>query len=302
MSCSRSCSEATTVPPEAVRTGQWQGEADRLDRVLPALGLARSRSQANDLILEGQVTVDGTVAAKSGVRVVTGSRIEVHGSDHYVSRAAHKLITGLREFPVDPAGRLALDVGASTGGFTQVLLERGARAVQAVDVGHGQLVAELRDDPRVHVVEGCNARDLTAASLAEVTGLAESPSLVVADVSFISLSLILPAIDRVASPDADVIVLIKPQFEVGRVRDGVVTDPALRAEAMRIVLRAAGEQHLAIQALTRSPIEGGQGNREFLGHFTRGPVPDPTEWEQRITTLAGDSHEHDADPRANGAA
>lgn len=311
------------MPPEAARTGEWRGDPDRLDRVLPALGMARSRSQATELILGGQVTIDGAPAAKSGVRVQPGTRLEVHGGDHYVSRAAHKLLAGLEAFAVDPAIRLCLDLGASTGGFTQVLLERGAAAVQAVDVGHGQLVPELRADPRVRVVEGCNARDLTAAALAEATGIDDAPDLVVADLSFISLGLILPAIARVAAPAADIILLIKPQFEVGRVRDGVVTDPALRAEAVRIVLRAAVAEGFGARGLARSPIAGGHGNREFLVHLTRGAAPDPTEWEGRIEALAAEqvgqteqvAHtlqaeqsetreqpEHPGDPRANGAA
>lgn len=290
------------MPPEAVRSGEWEGAPDRLDRVLPALGLVRSRSQATELILAGQVSVEGAVAGKAGLRVDPGSRIDVRGVDHYVSRAAHKLIAGLTEFAVEATGRLALDLGASTGGFTQVLLERGARVVQAVDVGHGQLVDQIRSDPRVRVVEGCNARELTPESLAELTGIVDAPELVVADLSFISLSLILPAVSRVASADADIIVLIKPQFEVGRVRDGVVTDPRQRAEALRIVLRAAGEQGFQLRGLAPSPIIGGQGNREFLGHFTRGAASDPTEWESRIEELAVAGHESDPDSRANGVA
>ena len=290
------------MPPEAVRNGEWRGDTERLDRVLPALDLVRSRSQATELILGGHVRLDGAVVRKSGARVSAGARIEVHGADHYVSRAAHKLLAALDTFAVEADGRLALDLGASTGGFTQVLLERGARAVQAIDVGHGQLVEELRGDPRVRVVEGCNARDLTAPGLAEATGLSEAPDLVVADLSFISLGLILPAIARVASPAADCIVLIKPQFEVGRVRDGVVTDPRLRAEAIRIVLRAAHTQRLSVRGLARSPIEGGQGNREFLAHLTREAAPDQTEWESRIEALAADHAEADPHPRVNGAA
>ncbi|QIM17337.1 TlyA family RNA methyltransferase [Leucobacter insecticola] len=254
--------------------------------MLPELGLARSRSQAAELIHAGHVQLDGAVAPKAGVKVGTGSRIAVTLSDHYVGRAAHKLFAALDAFEVDPAQQQALDLGASTGGFTQVLLERGASLVQAIDVGHGQLAAELRDDPRVRLVEGCNARDLTAEGLAADTGIATPPSLVVADLSFISLSLILPAIARVAAPDASVILLIKPQFEVGRVRDGVVTDPRLHAEALRIVVRSAAEHGFVARALTPSPVVGGQGNREFLGHFTRGQVADPAEWEDRIETLA----------------
>ena len=274
--------------PDDRGEGVWLGEGERLDRALPQLGLARSRSQAAELIAAGSVLVDGRPATKSGARVPEGARIAVAGGDHYVSRAAHKLIAGLDEFGIDPAGRVALDLGASTGGFTQVLLERGARAVQAIDVGHDQLVPELRADARVRLVEGRNARELTAENLAADTGVSEPPALVVADLSFISLGLILPAIARCAAPDADLVLLVKPQFEVGRVRDGVVTDPALWALAIRTVLRAGEEHGFAARGLARSPIAGGSGNREFLVHFAGVDDAHPTEWEGRIAELCDD--------------
>jgi 23S rRNA (cytidine1920-2'-O)/16S rRNA (cytidine1409-2'-O)-methyltransferase len=279
-------------PERDPREAVWGGEPERLDRVLPQLGLARSRSRAAELIASGGVLLDGVPAAKAGVRVDSGSRVEVTAADRYVSRAAHKLIAGLDGFGVSPAGRIALDVGASTGGFTQVLLERGAVAVQAIDVGRDQLAPELRDDPRVRLVEGCNARELTPEGLAADTGIAERPSLVVADLSFISLTLVLPAIARSVASEADLVLLIKPQFEVGRVRDGVVTDPGQWAEAIRIVLRAALELDLVVHGLAASPIAGGSGNREFLVHFARGEragaqTLDPTEWEERIVLLCG---------------
>lgn len=280
----------------------WSGEPERLDRVLPEVGLARSRSRASELILAGRVSLNGVAAAKAGVKVLPGSRIEVVGGDHYVSRAAHKLVAALDVFSVDPAGKVALDLGASTGGFTQVLLERGARTVQAIDVGHGQLVSELREDDRVCAVEGCNARELTAVGLAAATGVAQSPQIIVADLSFISLRLILPAIARVAAEDADVIVLIKPQFEVGRVRDGIVTDPRLRAEAMRVVLGSAVENGFVARALDTSPVRGARGNHEYLAHFTRGGRANPTEWEERITELAEHQRDTVVDLGTNGAA
>lgn len=269
----------------------WQGSAERLDRVLPELGLVRSRSRAAELIASGEVRVDGRVATKAGARVAAGATIVVSGTDRYVSRGAHKLIAGLDGFGIAAADRLALDLGASTGGFTQVLLERGAREVLAVDVGHDQLVPELREDPRVRVVEGCNARELTAAGLAADTGVAEAPMLVVADLSFISLTLILPAIARVAAPRAELILLIKPQFEVGRtgIREGIVVDPALRAEAIRTVLGSAAENGFAVRGLAPSPIAGSHGNREFLVHLSRGGDSDPTEWEARIAELVPES-------------
>lgn len=272
---------------ELVRTATWDREPARLDRALPEMGLARSRSQAAELIAAGRVAVDGLAAPKAGVRVTRGSTVEVTGADHYVSRAAHKLVAGLDAFAIPVEGKLALDLGASTGGFTQVLLEAGARQVLAIDVGHDQLVGWIRDDSRVCAVEGCNARDLTRDSLAASTGVAQSPELVVADLSFISLRMVLPAIARVAAADADLVLLIKPQFEVGRqgIREGIVTSPARAAEAIRQVLAAAAELGYATHGLIPSPIAGGSGSREYVVHLVRGANPDPTEWEKRVEQL-----------------
>lgn len=272
---------------DGARGARWDGAPERLDRILPALGLTRSRSRAAERVQAGDVTVDGAPATKPGQRVRTGAEVRVAAVDHYVSRGAHKLLAALDTFDVAPQDATALDVGASTGGFTQVLLERGAAVVQAVDVGRDQLAPELRDEPRVRLFEGCNARDLTADLLAERTGVRAAPDLIVADLSFISLALILPAIARVAAPDADAILLVKPQFEVGRVKDGVVTDPAQHAEAIRIALRAASDVGFGARGIIPSPIAGGAGNREFLVHFTRTAAADPTEWEERIALLTG---------------
>lgn len=279
----RSCSAATKaghspVPAEKL----WSGHPERLDRALVELGLVRSRSRAAELIGAGSVSIDGVAAGKPGARVREGALVAVDGDDHYVSRGAHKLLAALDRFGLDPSGRLALDLGASTGGFTQVLLERGAKEVLAVDVGHDQLAPELRADERVRVVEGCNARALDASVLADLTGVTERPSLVVADLSFISLTLILPAITRCTDTGADLALLIKPQFEVGRVRDGIVTDPEQWAEAIRKVLRSAAALELAVRGLEPSPIAGGEGNREFLVHLVRGAPVDPREWDERI--------------------
>lgn len=265
--------------------GEWRGDTERLDRALAELGLARSRSHATELIASGSAAIDGAPAAKPGARVHTGDVLTVRGSDHYVSRGAHKLVAALDAFGIDPHARLALDLGASTGGFTQVLLERGAREVLAVDVGHGQLAASIRQDARVRVVEGCNARNLDAGMLGELTGVTELPSLVVADLSFISLTLILPAIARCAAAGADLALLIKPQFEVGRVKDGVVLAPELWAQAITTVLASAAENGFAVRGLERSPIAGGEGNREFLVHLTHTNPTDPREWEDRVHEL-----------------
>ncbi|MGD9606061.1 MAG: TlyA family RNA methyltransferase [Leucobacter sp.] len=280
----------------------WEGGSIRLDRALAELGLARSRSHAAELIARGRVLCDGLPAVKAGARVQAGSSLEVEAGEHYVSRAAHKLIAGLDAFGIDPAGALALDVGASTGGFTQVLLERGAREVIALDVGHDQLAPELRADPRVRVVEGCNARELGPELLAEVSGTHETPQLVVGDLSFISLTLVLPAIVR-AAPRAVLMLLVKPQFEVGRqgLRDGIVVDEALAAEAVQRVLDRAAGLGCPCIGLAPSPFTGEHGNREMLACFSpvaeahgdpagdalRTAPADPTEWEDRIRSLMG---------------
>ncbi|MBN9612616.1 MAG: TlyA family RNA methyltransferase [Actinobacteria bacterium] len=244
-------------------------DSTRLDVAVAERGLARSRSQAAELIAARRVRVDGAVVAKAGMRIAENSVLEVEGADHYVSRAAQKLLAGLDAFGVSADGALALDLGASTGGFTQVLLERGAREVIALDVGHGQLVEQLRADSRVRVVEGCNARELTAESLAEVSGTDEAPALVVGDLSFISLTLVLPAIARVVASVAELVLLIKPQFEVGKggIRDGIVVDAALAEEAVERVVACAVDCGFIFGGTAPSPVTGEHGNREFLAYF-----------------------------------
>lgn len=274
-----------TSEPTTGQAGTWEGAPERVDRVVVELGLVRSRSRATELIAQGSVQIDGRPATKPGARVRSGQAVTVLGDDHYVSRGAHKLVAALDEFSIDPAGLIALDLGASTGGFTQVLLERGVSEVLAVDVGHDQLAAEIRHDSRVRVVEGCNARELDAPMLAELTGVSARPRLVVADLSFISLTLILPAITRCTDAGAELALLIKPQFEVGRVRDGVVTDPSLWADAIRKVLASAVANDLGVLGLAPSPIAGGEGNIEFLVHLQRGEAGDPGEWEARIEAV-----------------
>ncbi|MBP1325941.1 23S rRNA (cytidine1920-2'-O)/16S rRNA (cytidine1409-2'-O)-methyltransferase [Leucobacter exalbidus] len=274
-----------------MRESTWAGEPTRLDRVLAEAGLARSRTQAAELIDRDEVRVNGASVTKASLRIVADDIVAVTMTERYVSRAAYKLVAGLDEFDIDPAGRIALDLGASTGGFSQVLVERGATAVQAIDVGHGQLAPELLDEPRIRLVEGRNARELDAENLAHDTGIAEPPTLVVADLSFISLRLIFPAIAKCAAADADLVLLVKPQFEVGRVRDGIVTNPVQWGEALRVAITAAAENGFAVRGLAHSPITGGHGNREFLTHFTRdnrGNALDQTEWEARIAALCAD--------------
>lgn len=258
---------------------------ERLDAALVRRGAARSRAQAAQAVAEGRVRVDGIRAVKPAQRVASDADLSVQDPDHYVARSAHKLLAALDGFAIDPAGRLALDLGASTGGFTQVLLERGAREVIALDVGHDQLVPELRADPRVRVVEGVNARDLDPASLAAVAGTAEAPSLVVADLSFIPLAPVLPAIAAVAAARADVVVLVKPQFEVGRVRGGVVRDRAQRHGAVRAVGATAAESGLTAVGVLSSPITGSAGNQEYLLHLARDVGGDRTEWGEALLGL-----------------
>lgn len=261
----------------------------RLDAALAARGLARSRTQAATLIAAGVVTVDGRPALKPSLKVPESAELAVAASDHYVSRGAHKLIAALDGFAVDPAGRVALDAGASTGGFTQVLLERGARSVLAVDVGHGQLAPELHGAPGMVLVEGCNVRDLDRGALARATGVDEPPSLVTADLSFISLTTVMPALRATGADDADFVLLVKPQFEVGRggVREGVVRDAALRAEALANVLWTAFDLGLGTVGVLSSPIVGSHGNHEYLVHLSAARGVNPTEWMRRVDEVTG---------------
>jgi 23S rRNA (cytidine1920-2'-O)/16S rRNA (cytidine1409-2'-O)-methyltransferase len=261
----------------------------RLDAALAARGLARSRTHAVTLINAGLVTVDGRAVVKPSAKVEESALLEVAASDHYVSRAAHKLIAALDGFGVDPSGRVVLDAGASTGGFSQVLLERGAATVLAVDVGHDQLASELRGAERLVVVEGCNVRSLDRASLRTATGVEAPPSLVTADLSFISLTTVLPALRATATDDADFVLLVKPQFEVGRggVREGVVRDAALRSEAVANVLWAAYDLGLGTVDVLSSPIAGAHGNHEYLVHLSAPSGGNPTEWMRRVEQLTG---------------
>lgn len=266
----------------------------RLDAAMPARGLARSRTHAATLIADGLVTVDGRPVVKASTQVADDAQIAVAATDHYVSRAAHKLISGLDAFDIQVAGRLALDMGASTGGFTQVLRERGADPVIAVDVGHGQLAASVADDPGVISIEGFNVRYMTPESLAQASGVEAAPQLVTGDLSFISLLHVLPAARAVAAADADFVLLVKPQFEVGRtaVKGGLVTDAAARADAVAGVLWAAWDAGMGTCGVVASPIAGTHGNAEFIVHLRNlgdgaGRGSNPTEWLSTVNRLAG---------------
>jgi 23S rRNA (cytidine1920-2'-O)/16S rRNA (cytidine1409-2'-O)-methyltransferase len=247
----------------------------RLDAELVRRGLARSRQQAAELIAAGHVRVDRVVAAKAATQVDEAAAVTVEApSDGYVSRGAHKLIGPLDDMGLDVGRRRALDAGASTGGFTQVLLERGAEHVVAVDVGYGQLAWSLRQDPRVTVRDRTNVRHLQDADLPY------RPDLVVADLSFISLTKVLPALVGVATADADFVLLVKPQFEVGRQqvgKGGVVRDPGLHGAAVRGVAGHAARLGLGAAGLCRSPLPGPSGNIEFVIWLRRGaPALDGT--------------------------
>ncbi|PNW07711.1 TlyA family rRNA (cytidine-2'-O)-methyltransferase [Microbacterium testaceum] len=261
----------------------------RLDAELAARGLARSRSHAAQLISGGLVTVNGRPVVKAAAQVEAESVIEVAGADHYVSRGAHKLLAALDAFGLEVRDRVALDMGASTGGFTQVLRERGARPVMAVDVGHGQLSTVIEADRDVVSVEGYNVRFMTADSLAHATGVAERATVVTGDLSFISLEHVLPAVVATAAPDADIVLLVKPQFEVGRtsVKGGLVTDPALRSDAVHGVLWAAWDAGLKTAGLIASPVVGTHGNQEYVAWFSATRGGDPSEWESTVTRLTG---------------
>ena len=236
----------------------------RLDQLVVDRGLAHSRERARALILAGQVSVDGQPVTKAGAQVPVAAEVALRAPDHpYVGRGGVKLAHALDVFGVGAAGREALDIGASTGGFTDVLLKRGAARVVALDVGHGQFDWNLRHDPRVVVIERFNARRLTPADL---PGPVDA---VVIDVSFISLRQILPVVPPLLRPGADVVALVKPQFEAGRaeVRKGVVRDAATHARVLAEVAAAAAEVGLTRVSSVPSPITGAKGNLEFFLHL-----------------------------------
>ncbi len=245
----------------------------RLDAELVRRGLARSREQAGELVAAGRVTVAGQRAAKAATQVSRDAPISIAdtGDPGYVSRGGHKLAGALAVFGaagLAVAGRDCLDAGASTGGFTDVLLRAGARHVVAADVGYGQLAWSLRTDPRVTVLDRVNVRSLE--------GVSPVPGMVVADLSFISLALVLPALAACAAPDADFVLLVKPQFEVGKGRvgaGGVVRDPADRADAVRTVAAAAARLGLGALGVTASPLPGPAGNVEYFLWLRSGAPP-----------------------------
>jgi 23S rRNA (cytidine1920-2'-O)/16S rRNA (cytidine1409-2'-O)-methyltransferase len=243
----------------------------RLDQLLVERGLAESRTRAQALVLAGRVGVgEGDGARrdrKPGDLLPADTPVELAEPEPYVSRGGHKLAAALDAFAIHPDGLVCLDVGASTGGFTDVLLQRGASRVYALDVGRGQLAETLRRDPRVISMERTNARELTAGTLPEAIALAT------VDVSFISLGLVLGPIAATLAPHGQVVALVKPQFEAGRGRTdhGVVRDPAIHREVLERAVARASELGLGTRDVIASPLTGPEGNREFLVHLAPGP-------------------------------
>ena len=243
----------------------------RLDQLLVDKGLAQSRERAKITIMEGSVFVDGQRVDKPGTAVDPEKSVEVRGEQlAYVSRGGKKLEKALKVFPVDPAGCLCIDCGASTGGFTDVLLQNGAAKVYAVDVGYGQLAWKLRTDERVVNLERTNLRYVTREQVPETLDLA------VMDVSFISIRLVLPAVRELLKPDGEVICLIKPQFEAGREnvgKKGVVRDAAVHRAVLESFVQFFPEAGFTLMGLDFSPIRGPEGNIEFICHMKNGPAP-----------------------------
>lgn len=239
---------------------------ERLDILLVSLGLCASRSKAQATIMAGEVFVNDQKADKAGLEVDITSRIEVRGNScPYVSRGGLKLEKALRDFGVDPTGFVCSDSGASTGGFTDCLLQQGAKKVFAIDVGYGQLAWKIRSDPRVVTMERTNIRYVTPEDLGEPLDLS------VVDVSFISLKLVLPVIQKLLKPTGQVLCLIKPQFEAGKEKvgkKGVVREPAVHEEVLRNFISLVQALGFTLRNLTFSPVKGPEGNIEFLAHLS----------------------------------
>ena len=258
----------------------------RLDQLLFDRGYTESRERAKTTVMSGLVFVNGQRVDKPGTAVDSEAAIEVRGEAiPFVSRGGFKLDKALKVFPVDPAGKCCIDCGASTGGFTDVLLQHGAAKVYAVDVGYGQLAWKLRTDPRVVNLERTNLRYVTGEQIPELLDIA------VMDVSFISIRLVLPAVRALLKPGADLICLIKPQFEAGREevgKKGVIRDEAVHARVIREILTFAPEIGLSVMGLDYSPIKGPEGNIEYMCHLKNGSFPSA---EPDVDAVVKASHE-----------
>ena len=259
-------------------------QKERLDVLLVQQGLCDSRTKAQALIMSGEVYVDGQKCDKAGTPILTTAQIEVRGNAcPYVSRGGLKLEKALRDFGVDPTGYVCSDSGASTGGFTDCLLQKGAKKVFAIDVGYGQLAWSIRTDPRVVCMERTNIRYVTPEQLGEPLDLS------VVDVSFISLKIVLPAIKALLKTTGQVLCLIKPQFEAGKEKvgkKGVVRDPEVHKEVLDNFLALAAELNFTVRNLTFSPVKGPEGNIEFLGHLSMLPDGGITPDTRALVTAA----------------
>ena len=250
---------------------------ERLDQLLVRRGLVASRAVAQRMVMAGQIRLDGQLVLQPGTRVAPDAAVEISSAPRFVSRGGEKLEAGLQQFQLEPAGWACADVGASTGGFTDCLLQHGAERVYAIDVGHGQLHWRLRNDPRVVLMERTNARYLGE--------LPEPIRLATVDVSFISLRLILPPVAGWLTDRGELLALVKPQFEAGRKnvgKGGVVKDPLTHQQVLMKVLQAAGEAGLPAQGLIRSPLLGPKGNIEFLAWLRKGG--DPGDHERLVSS------------------
>jgi 23S rRNA (cytidine1920-2'-O)/16S rRNA (cytidine1409-2'-O)-methyltransferase len=245
------------------------GDKIRLDVLLAQRELAASREAARRMIMAGEVRIDGEIRDKPGMRVSLDARVEIKQAPRFVSRGGEKLAAALETFSIDVAGRICADVGASTGGFTDCLLQHGAERVYAIDVGYGQLDYRLRSDPRVVVMERTNAR--------YVETLDESVSLISVDASFISLRLLLPVFHGWITDEADLLLLVKPQFEAGKGqvgKGGVVRDPETHRRVLSEVLGAAQAEQYGVRGVIPSPLKGPAGNIEFLAWLAAGTQTD----------------------------
>ena len=263
---------------------------ERADELVFAQGLAESREMAKRLIMAGKVALEDVSGVrqkvdKPGHKYPPDTAFALVGIEKYVSRGAYKLLTAIEHFKLDVTGFVCLDAGASTGGFTDCLLQKGAKKVFAIDVGYGQLAWKIRSDPRVVVMERTNIRYVTPEDLGEPLDLS------VVDVSFISLKIVLPAIQKLLKPTGQVLCLIKPQFEAGKEnvgKKGVVRDPAVHADVLQNFLALADSLHFTVRNLTFSPVKGPEGNIEFLAHLSMQPgqaqIPD-------VAALVAQAHE-----------
>lgn len=266
---------------------------ERLDKLLPELGLADTRNKAQALIMAGKVMVNGQVITKAGAMFERTSELNItlDEASRWAGRGAKKLLRAFEVFNLDVKNKICADFGASTGGFTDVLLSYGAEKVYAIDVGYGQLIWRLASDPRVIVMDRTNARYLTRNDFPDASGAPTEIDFASCDVSFISLKLILPVIDEVLNSKGSAVVLIKPQFEAGRekISNGVIKDKKIHAEVLDSIINfIQNETKFFIAGLTHSPIRGMEGNTEFLCYLTHGK----TDFEFDVDDIVNKAHEN----------